>query len=85
MKILHFSDTHLGFQAFDRVTDAGVNAREQDVYDAFEQVVDQIVSLKPELVLHSGDLFHRPSPSNRALITSSSSPMRLSPAPASTR
>ncbi|MEZ4926169.1 MAG: DNA repair exonuclease [Saprospiraceae bacterium] len=67
MKILHFSDTHLGFQAFDRVTDAGVNAREQDVYDAFEQVVDQIVSLKPELVLHSGDLFHRPSPSNRAL------------------
>jgi DNA repair exonuclease SbcCD nuclease subunit len=67
MKILHFSDTHLGFQAFDRVTDGGVNAREQDVYDAFERVVDRILALKPDIVIHSGDLFHRPSPSNRAL------------------
>lgn len=67
MTVLHFSDTHLGFQAFDRVNEAGINAREQDVYDAFEQVVDQILSKKPDLVIHSGDFFHRPSPSNRAL------------------
>lgn len=67
MKILHFSDTHLGYQAFDRVTEAGINAREQDVYDAFERVVGRILELKPDLVLHSGDFFHRPSPSNRAL------------------
>ncbi len=67
MKILHFSDTHLGFQAFDRVTDAGINAREQDVYDAFEHVVDRILDIRPDVVIHSGDFFHRPSPSNRAL------------------
>lgn len=67
MTVLHFSDTHLGFQAFDRVNDAGVNAREQDVYDAFERVVERILMLKPDVVIHSGDLFHRPSPSNRAL------------------
>ncbi len=67
MRILHFSDTHLGFQAFDVVNDAGINAREQDVYDAFEKVVDRIIELKPEVVIHSGDFFHRPSPSNRAL------------------
>lgn len=67
MRILHFSDTHLGFQAFDRVTDAGVNAREQDVYDAFERVVERILALRPDVVIHSGDFFHRPSPSNRAL------------------
>ena len=67
MKILHFSDTHLGFQSFDRVNDAGVNAREQDVYDAFERVVDRILAIKPDVVVHAGDLFHRPSPSNRAL------------------
>lgn len=67
MKILHFSDTHLGFQAFDRVTDSGINAREQDVYNAFERVVDRILAIGPDLVVHSGDLFHRPSPSNRAL------------------
>jgi DNA repair protein SbcD/Mre11 len=67
MKILHFSDTHLGYQAFDRVNEAGVNAREQDVYDAFEHVVERILALKPDAVIHTGDFFHRPSPSNRAL------------------
>jgi DNA repair exonuclease SbcCD nuclease subunit len=64
---LHFSDTHLGYQAFDQVNAAGINAREQDVYDAFERVVDEILAIKPALVVHSGDFFHRPSPSNRAL------------------
>lgn len=67
MKILHFSDTHLGYQAFDRVTNAGINAREQDVYDAFERVVERILEIQPDVVIHSGDFFHRPSPSNRAL------------------
>jgi DNA repair exonuclease SbcCD nuclease subunit len=67
MRILHFSDTHLGFQAFDKVNEAGVNTREQDVYDAFEHVVQRILSIKPDIVVHSGDFFHRPSPSNRAL------------------
>lgn len=66
-KILHFSDTHLGYQAFDRVTETGINAREQDVYDAFERVVERILVLRPDVVVHSGDFFHRPSPSNRAL------------------
>lgn len=67
MKILHFSDTHLGYQAFDQVNTEGINAREQDVYDAFEHVIDRILSIQPDLVIHSGDFFHRPSPSNRAL------------------
>ena len=67
MRVLHVSDTHLGFLAFDQVNDAGINAREQDVYDAFEYVIDQALELKPDVVIHSGDFFHRPSPSNRAL------------------
>ncbi len=67
MKIVHFSDTHLGYQAYDRVSAEGINAREQDVYDAFERVVNRILELKPGVVIHSGDFFHRPSPSNRAL------------------
>ncbi len=67
MRILHFSDTHLGYQAFDVVNDQGINAREQDVYDAFERVVDRVLELRPDVVIHAGDFFHRPSPSNRAL------------------
>jgi len=67
MTIIHCSDTHLGFQAFDHVTAEGINAREQDIYDAFERVVARILEIKPNVVIHSGDFFHRPSPSNRAL------------------
>ena len=67
MKIIHFSDTHLGYQAYDRVSAEGINAREQDVYDAFERVIERMLELKPDLIIHSGDFFHRPSPSNRAL------------------
>lgn len=67
MKIIHCSDTHLGFQAFDVVNVEGINAREQDVYDAFRYTIDRILEWKPDAVIHSGDFFHRPSPSNRAL------------------
>jgi DNA repair exonuclease SbcCD nuclease subunit len=49
------------------VDENGINAREQDVYDAFTRVIDRICELKPDLVVHAGDFFHRPSPSNRAL------------------
>lgn len=67
MRILHVSDTHLGFQAFDVVNEKGINAREQDLYTVFEHTVNRILEIKPDAVIHSGDFFHRPSPSNRAL------------------
>ena len=67
MNILHFSDTHLGFYDFDKVNDKGINIREQDIYDAFSYVIDKIIETKPNLVLHTGDFFHRPWPTNRAL------------------
>jgi DNA repair protein SbcD/Mre11 len=49
------------------VNDSGINTREQDVYDAFEHAIDRILEIRPDAVIHSGDFFHRPSPSNRAL------------------
>lgn len=68
MKILHFSDTHLGFAELDKVAPSGINQREQDFYDAFKFVVDQALEIKPDLIIHSGDFFHRPSPPNRPMI-----------------
>lgn len=67
MIVFHFSDTHLGYSNFDKVNDAGVNVREQDFYDAFEYVVDRILEIKPDIVIHSGDFFNKPSPTNRAM------------------
>ena len=67
MKIIHFSDTHLGFNDLDILNDENINQREADFYDAFSQVVAQIKKLKPDYIIHTGDLFHRSSPSNRAI------------------
>ena len=67
MKLLHFSDTHLGFNDLEILNDENINQREVDFYDAFSQVVEQIKTIKPDYIIHTGDLFHRASPSNRAI------------------
>ena len=67
MKILHFSDTHLGYNDLDILNEQNINQREADFYDAFTQVVEQIKQIKPDYIIHTGDLFHRSSPSNRAI------------------
>jgi DNA repair protein SbcD/Mre11 len=68
MRIVHFSDTHLGFQTYRAIDPAtGLNQREADVYDAFRQAVDLILELKPDAALHSGDLFNSVRPTNQAL------------------
>ncbi|OQX72971.1 MAG: exonuclease sbcCD subunit D, partial [Campylobacteraceae bacterium 4484_4] len=67
MKIIHFSDTHLGFSDLEVVNEEGINQREADFYDVFARAIDKIVQIRPDFVLHTGDLFHRSSPSNRAI------------------
>ena len=67
MKIIHFSDTHLGFSDLDITNDEGINQREADFYHAFSDVIDAIIETNPDYVIHTGDLFHRASPSNRAI------------------
>ena len=67
MKLLHFSDTHLGYNDLDILNDENINQREADFYDAFSQVVERIKLTKPDYIIHTGDLFHRSSPSNRAI------------------
>jgi len=67
VKILHFSDTHLGFNDLDVLNEKNINQREADFYDAFSQVITKIEEIQPDYVIHTGDLFHRASPSNRAI------------------
>lgn len=81
MRIAHLSDTHLGFSAYSKLDPAeGVNQREMDVYRAFEQAVDKILELKPDLVVHSGDLFDQVRPQNRAIDFALRQLLRLSEA-----
>ncbi len=67
MKILHLADSHIGYSAYNRLDENGYNQREMDVYNAFEQVMDFALKNKPDVVLHSGDVFDSVRPSNRAI------------------
>ena len=60
MKIFHFSDTHLWITLESTY-------REQDFYKNFETVIEKILTIKPDVVIHSGDLFHTSKPSNKAI------------------
>ncbi|HEX7401755.1 MAG TPA: exonuclease SbcCD subunit D [candidate division Zixibacteria bacterium] len=68
MRFVHISDTHLGASGFSRkLSPSGYNQREEDICNSFQAAVDQIISLQPDFVLHSGDLFHSVRPTNRII------------------
>ena len=72
MRFIHVSDTHLGFNAYRALcTDPGpykgLNQREVDTYRSFERFVDEAIEIRPDVILHSGDLFDSIRPSNRTL------------------
>lgn len=69
MKILHFSDLHLGFRRFHRVAPDGMNQREADVAMAFGRVIDATIAERPDVVLVAGDVFHASHPPNSAMVT----------------
>ena len=49
MKIIHFSDTHLGFSEYSKLDpETGINQREQDFYNAWNYIIDDILKQKPE-------------------------------------
>jgi DNA repair exonuclease SbcCD nuclease subunit len=58
MKIVHMADSHLGFSAYGRFDDRGRNLREENIYKGFDKTVDKIIELRPDAVVHSGDVFH---------------------------
>jgi DNA repair exonuclease SbcCD nuclease subunit len=78
MKILHVADSHLGFSAYRKVTQDGINQREIDAYDAFKQFIDYAVKSKPDLIIHAGDLFDSVRPNNRAITFAIKQIIRLS-------
>ncbi|MCG7841375.1 MAG: metallophosphoesterase, partial [Methanomassiliicoccales archaeon] len=79
MRIAHIADTHVGFSAYRRSDPgSGINQREIDIYQAFVRQIDSVVKVRPDLVLHAGDLFDSVRPSNRALSVVLEQLLRLS-------
>ncbi len=58
---VHASDLHLGY------TQYGLEARRQDFDNAFSELVDKTIELKPDFMIIAGDLFHQARPSNHTL------------------
>ncbi len=67
MLLVHLSDLHLGHRAYERA-ERGKNVRERDVALAFQRAVQEVIRLKPDLILLVGDIFDRPDPPPGALV-----------------
>lgn len=61
------ADSHLGFSNYSRVDKYGRNLVEETIYEGFNQAVDRIIELKPDAVVHAGDVFHHVRPRIRPL------------------
>jgi len=78
MKIVHIADTHLGLSAFQKLDpQTGMNLRERLVYDNFLAAIDEIIRLRPDALVHAGDLFHQVKPKTRAYTTALEALRRL--------
>jgi len=65
--VAHLSDLHLGFRAYGRV-ERGGDVRERDIAVAFDRCIQELVRLRPDVVVVAGDVFDRPDPPAGALV-----------------
>ena len=71
MLFSHISDTHLGLQQY------GLEEREQDIYDSFNQTIDISIKDHVDFVIFAGDIFHTPNPSGTAILQMANALKRL--------
>ena len=71
MLFSHISDTHLGLQQY------GLEEREQDIYDSFNQAIDISIKDNVDYVIFAGDIFHTPNPSGTAILQMANALKRL--------
>jgi len=71
MKFSHISDTHLGLIQY------GLEEREQDIYNSFNQAIDISIKDKVDFVIFAGDIFHTPTPSGTAILQMANALKRL--------
>ena len=71
MLFSHISDTHLGLQQY------GLEEREQDIYDSFNQAIDISIKDHVDFVIFAGDIFNSPNPSGTAILQMANALKRL--------
>lgn len=80
MRLVHFADSHLGFRQFDRDVKGGYsgamaagsvvtkNQREADVEQTFHTLIDDVIVVRPDVIVVAGDVFHTFRPSNATIL-----------------
>jgi exonuclease SbcD len=68
LRLCHLADVHLGYRRYNKLSKNGINQREVDVSLAFQEAITRVSSLKPDITIIAGDLFHAVRPSN-AIVT----------------
>jgi DNA repair exonuclease SbcCD nuclease subunit len=68
VRLVHLADLHLGYRQYHRLTASGLNQREADVAGTFVRALDQVIALKPDVIVVAGDVFHTVRPGNPAII-----------------
>ncbi len=64
MKIVHFSDVHIGVENYGRIDPStGLSARLGDFLATFDEVVDYAISERADLALFAGDAYKSRNPS----------------------
>ncbi|MEM1515078.1 MAG: DNA repair exonuclease [Candidatus Bathyarchaeia archaeon] len=58
---IHAADTHLGYEQYN------LSERRDDFDNAFSELVERALELKPSFIIIAGDLFHHARPSNITL------------------
>src|SRR3990167_3567339 len=67
VRLAHLADLHLDFRAYQRTDARGRNQRQMDAHAAFERAVDQLLAIRPDVVVIAGDVWHRPLPYSDSL------------------
>lgn len=69
MKIAHLADLHLGFPpGGGKLGGFAIRQRTQDVLKVFREAIDQVVAVKPDVIVIAGDIFHMPRPDNDVVL-----------------
>src|SRR4051812_48470856 len=66
MRVAAIGDAHLGRSYYSFTTEGGVNQRERDFEQSFEEAVDLALAQEPDLVVWLGDVFDHPRPTYRS-------------------
>jgi exonuclease SbcD len=68
MRICHISDSHLGAgENHPKRGPSGLTLRQEDIVRSFSEAIDKIIALKPDVCIHSGDLFDTVRPLNKVM------------------